>query len=472
MAISEARFPRNGIIHKRERPQFVVLTLLLAVPAACLIAIGSYQNRGTFQASWEELLVAAAAFSLLSVLDLQTSGGRTLSPDVPLLLAICLMFQPAVAGVVVFVSSLDKREFAGGLTVTRSLFNRLIGAILALVTSYVAHALPPPDRSAWQLGVSTIVCLLVLTVTNYLLVSIAGRVADGMPFLMTMHDLVLGRPVDFVITWTAWGLMGLLLVAAEQSIGWLAIIAFTGPALIGRQVLARSESALLAEAKAEGKQRAIEELSDHIFEERRDERERIASHLHDEVLQPLFQVSLMCDVVKQDSATGRLLDLDKDVPLLNLTIGAASKNLRGVIGRLRNSPIGVQGLASTLRRLGKDLETQTRIRISQSIEDVHVPDPTLQLTVYQVAKEALTNAVRHSRATQIQVLLSQDVDAIRLSVEDNGVGFDPSSSHQDHFGLLIMRERAEAAGGVLMIDSRFGEGTIVAARFPLGMDSP
>jgi signal transduction histidine kinase len=472
MAISEARFPRNGIIHKRERPQFVVLTLLLAVPAACLIAIGSYQNRGTFQASWEELLVAAAAFSLLSVLDLQTSGGRTLSPDVPLLLAICLMFQPAVAGVVVFVSSLDKREFAGGLTVTRSLFNRLIGAILALVTSYVAHALPPPDRSAWQLGVSTIVCLLVLTVTNYLLVSIAGRVADGMPFLMTMHDLVLGRPVDFVITWTAWGLMGLLLVAAEQSIGGLAIIAFTGPALIGRQVLARSESALLAEAKAEGKQRAIEELSDHIFEERRDERERIASHLHDEVLQPLFQVSLMCDVVKQDSATGRLLDLDKDVPLLNLTIGAASKNLRGVIGRLRNSPIGVQGLASTLRRLGKDLETQTRIRISQSIEDVHVPDPTLQLTVYQVAKEALTNAVRHSRATQIQVLLSQDVDAIRLSVEDNGVGFDPSSSHQDHFGLLIMRERAEAAGGVLMIDSRFGEGTIVAARFPLGMDSP
>jgi signal transduction histidine kinase len=175
----------------------------------------------------------------------------------------------------------------------------------------------------------------------------------------------------------------------------------------------------------------------------------------------------MCDVVKQDSATGRLLELDKDVPLLNLTIEAASKNLRGVIGRLRNSPIGVRGLASTLRRLGHDLETQTRVQIRESIDNVHIDDPTLQLTIYQVAKEALINAVRHSRAREIQVMLSQDLDAIRLSVADDGIGFDPRSSQQDHFGLLIMRERTEATGGVFLIDSRLGEGTIVAARFPL-----
>src|SRR5262249_48204460 len=156
---------------------------------------------------------------------------------------------------------------------------------------------------------------------------------------------------------------------------------------------------------------------------------------------PLYQVSLMCDVVKQDSATGRLLDLDKDVPLLNFTIGAASKNLRGVIGRLRNSPIGVRGLASTLRRFASDLEKQTRIHIAQSIEDIHIEETGLQLTIYQVAREALANSVRHSRAREIRVMLSQDVDAIRLSVEDDGVGFDPGASQQDHFGLLIMRER-------------------------------
>ena len=69
----------------------------------------------------QELVVSTAAFALLSVFDLQTTGGRTLSPDVPLLLAICLMFQPAVAGVIVFVGSLDRREFAGTLTMAGAL---------------------------------------------------------------------------------------------------------------------------------------------------------------------------------------------------------------------------------------------------------------------------------------------------------------------------------------------------------------
>jgi signal transduction histidine kinase len=71
----------------------------------------------------------------------------------------------------------------------------------------------------------------------------------------------------------------------------------------------------------------------------------------------------------------------------------------------------------------------------------------------------------------VHVRLSQDTDAIRLSVEDKGVGFDPRLAQQDHFGLLIMRERTESCGGVFLVDSRLGEGTIVAARFPLPGDS-
>src|SRR5690242_5950873 len=98
MAVSEARFAGSRIPRRRERPQFVLLTVLLAAPAAVLVAVGSYQNRGVFHASWEELAVATAAFGLLSAFDLQATEGQTLSPDVPLLLAICLMFQPAVAG--------------------------------------------------------------------------------------------------------------------------------------------------------------------------------------------------------------------------------------------------------------------------------------------------------------------------------------------------------------------------------------
>ena len=466
MAISETRIQRPGGFARRERTAFIFFTLFLALPVAAFVGVGAYGKRAALQSSWEEIVVWTLAFALLNLFDLKAWGGRILAPDVPVLLAICLTFPPAVAGLIAFVGTLDPREFSGQMTLSRSLFNRTQGAILAILPAAVAQLIPHSLGTTWWLTLSTASCLLVLTVANYVLISIGGQFADDTPFLQSVQNLVLGRPVDFATTWLAWGLLGMLLVAAESSIGTLAIVVFIGPALIGRQVLARSRSTLVAEANAEGKQRAVNELSSRIFDERRDERERIASHLHDEVLQPLYQVSLMCDVVKQDTVTGRLLELDKDVPLLNLTVSVASKNLRGVIGRLRNSPIGIRGLPSTLRGLVKDLEPQSKVDIRQAIEDVRIQDPALQLTIYQVAKEALTNAIRHARARRIHIRLMQDEDAVRLTVEDNGLGFDPRIAEQDHFGLLIMRERTESAGGVFLVDSRLGEGTIVAARFP------
>jgi signal transduction histidine kinase len=466
LAISETRIQRPGGFARRERTAFIFFTLFLALPVAAFVGVGAYGKRAALQSSWEEIVVWTLAFALLNLFDLKAWGGRILAPDVPVLLAICLTFPPALAGLIAFVGTLDPREFSGQMTLTRSLFNRTQGAILAILPAAVAQLIPHSLGTTWWLTLSTASCLLVLTVANYVLISIGGQFADDTPFLQSVQNLVLGRPVDFATTWLAWGLLGMLLVAAESSIGTLAIVAFIGPALIGRQVLARSRSTLVAEANAEGKQRAVNELSSRIFDERRDERERIASHLHDEVLQPLYQVSLMCDVVKQDTVTGRLLELDKDVPLLNLTVSVASKNLRGVIGRLRNSPIGIRGLPSTLRGLVKDLEPQSKVDIRQAIEDVRIQDPALQLTIYQVAKEALANAIRHARARRIHIRLMQDEDAVRLTVEDNGLGFDPRIAEQDHFGLLIMRERTESAGGVFLVDSRLGEGTIVAARFP------
>jgi signal transduction histidine kinase len=467
MATSQASVhDAKRFARRRERHSFLLFTLLLALPVATYVALGGYESRTSLQTSWEELTVWTLAFALLNVFDLPAWRGRTLAPDVPVLLAIGLTFPPATAGLIALVGTVDRREFAGRLTLTKSIFNRTQGAILAIVPASVARLIPRSIQEASRLALCTAVALVVLTVSNYALVSVAGKIADGTPILDSVRNLVLGRPIDFAMTWTGWGLMGMLLVAAHDSIGLLAIVAFTGPALIGRQVLERSKSALVAEANLEGKQRAITELSSRIFDERRDERQRIASHLHDEVLQPLYQVSLMCDVVKQDSAMGQLLELDKDIPLLNLTVGLASKNLRTVIGRLRNSPIGIRGLASTLRGLVRDLEGQSRVDIKQSIADVHIADSALQLTIYQVAKEALTNAVRHARASRIQVHLTQDMDAVRLSIEDNGGGFDPGTAKQDHFGLLIMHERTESVGGILLVDSRLGEGTIVAARFP------
>jgi len=89
------------------------------------------------------------------------------------------------------------------------------------------------------------------------------------------------------------------------------------------------------------------------------------------------------------------------------------------------------------------------------------------LLAYQVAREAIRNALRHARASAVTILVVDTEGDLRITVEDDGIGFDPDSvDQQTHFGLALMRERIEIAGGVLYVDSRFGEGTRVIAKLP------
>jgi signal transduction histidine kinase len=89
------------------------------------------------------------------------------------------------------------------------------------------------------------------------------------------------------------------------------------------------------------------------------------------------------------------------------------------------------------------------------------------LLAYQVAREAIRNALRHARASAVTILVADTEGDLRITVEDDGVGFDPDSvDQQTHFGLALMRERIQIAGGVLYVDSRFGEGTRIIAKLP------
>ena len=91
----------------------------------------------------------------------------------------------------------------------------------------------------------------------------------------------------------------------------------------------------------------------------------------------------------------------------------------------------------------------------------------MQLLAYQVAREALRNALRHSNASVIKVDVSDREGDLRISVEDDGVGFDPDSINTHvHFGLGLIRERVELVGGVLQIESMRGQGTLIVAKLP------
>jgi signal transduction histidine kinase len=224
----------------------------------------------------------------------------------------------------------------------------------------------------------------------------------------------------------------------------------------------------MAEMIAE-KTRVLLAVSERIAEERRDERLTIAAGIHDEVLPPLYKVHLMGQVIRRDLDNGQLLALEDDIPDLLRAADSANDAMRLLIRDLRHSPLGPGGLEETLRLLVSHLQHDAAPRIHLELSAI-AGSPVVQLLAYQVAREAIKNAIRHASAANIWIRVGvQDTD-LRVVVEDDGVGFDPPEVDRDnHFGLQIMRERVELAGGVFLVVSRPAAGCQVVARFPSEM---
>src|SRR5262249_49983114 len=155
----------------------------------------------------------------------------------------------------------------------------------------------------------------------------------------------------FALSFGVWGVLGAMLVTMYLEIGPWSLTAFLAPVLLGRQMLVRSQMLVDTTAAYRSRERAISEISKRIRDERRDERRLIAADLHDEVLQPLFKVSLMAQVLKEDLSRGKLLELDQDLPELLTAADLASGSLRDLIRDIRQSSLGRGGLAPALSRL-------------------------------------------------------------------------------------------------------------------------
>jgi signal transduction histidine kinase len=445
----------------------LLFTASVTLPLLAGLAWELSTTRDLVSTKWPELLVWAGALALLNLLDLGNVHGKRLTPDVPVAVAAAVILSPALVGLVAFIGTLDSRELRGQISITRAIFNRSQVAISLSAASLITHAWPtPPHGGVAGIAIHTFVALAISTALNYWLVGIMSLIIDGGSFPQLFSNLRLGRLDDFLVTWSAWGIMALLLVAAYGAISTWTIIVFCVPAVLGRQVLERSERALRAEAELDAKSAVVELLSDRISSERRDERLRISAHLHDEIMQPLFQVSLLCTVVEEDLTGGMLLAMEDDVPALKAACDQAALAVRRAVTDLRNSPVGLRGLSETLIGFVRELQAQTPVQIRFQVKDLGDPSESIQLAVYQVAREALLNAVHHSKARTVSIELARDKEFVRLSVEDDGVGFDPQFSERSRFGLLIMKERTEGVGGTLYVDTALGEGTIVAARFP------
>lgn len=412
-----------------------------------------------------ELIPWLVLIVVVNLLPVEGWQSTNLSVDVPIAVAATLVLSPIQTGAVLFLGAFDLRELRGTISPTKAVFNRSQIALADYCGALAAHAFTEtPSHSDFVIPLA-LISLAAMAAANYLLVGVVLSVEQRIPFREVVRRLRLGTAFDYALTFVAWGVLGAMLAVLYERLGALALAAFLAPTFMARQTLMKSEMYLRFKRAYRAREEAVHELARRTQEERADERRIIAADLHDEVLQPLFKVSLMGQVLKADLSSGRLLDLDRDVPELLDAADAATTTLRGVIGNLRHSPLGMTGLTSALKTLIRTAQGPTRAHIHSDVAFVET-DHRRQLAVYQIAKEALANSLEHSGADEIWIELSESDTAIRLAIRDNGSGFDPYTEKPGHYGLHIMRERAATVNGHLLVEPVRNRGTTVTLTLP------
>ena len=230
---------------------------------------------------------------------------------------------------------------------------------------------------------------------------------------------------------------------------------------------------LFMEAQATG--RRLQAVSRRLLEVQEAERRHLSRELHDEVGQALTAVKMNLQMLRRQSAppqaTGRL---DESIGLVDRIL----QGVRQLSLDLRPSLLDDLGLAAALRWYVSAQAERSGIAANVVTEPLpdHLPIAT-STTCFRVAQEAVTNALRHAKATRITVRLRCEGKELEVSVGDNGVGFDVSDARRRAMqgaaaGLLGLEERVQLAGGRSSIVSVPGWGTILHAWLPLSTPSP
>ncbi len=209
------------------------------------------------------------------------------------------------------------------------------------------------------------------------------------------------------------------------------------------------------------------ELTEQVrFSAVTEERQRLARELHDAVSQQLFAISMTA------TALGRTLEKDFDkakrqVSLIEEMASVAQSEMRALLLHLR--PVHLEGkrLSQGLQELLLELKTKVPIDISFDMDESIQLSKGIEDHLFRIVQEALSNTLRHSKADKLEVRLNQRNETVRLSVKDNGIGFDLDQQKHTSYGLVSMKERVIEVGGDLNIITAPGKGTRIDIRVPL-----
>lgn len=196
-----------------------------------------------------------------------------------------------------------------------------------------------------------------------------------------------------------------------------------------------------------------------------EERQKLARNLHDAINQSLFSAGLIAEVLPRlwerepDEARRSLEDLRR------LTRGALAE-MRSLLVELRPSALTDTDLGDLLRLLGNAFTGRTNIPVAVNVTGEAMLPAETQVVLYRICQEALNNIAKHAKASQVEIDVLHEPSAFELYIRDDGRGFDTTEQMPSgHYGLSMMRERAETVGAFLTIRSQVGQGTEIAIRW-------
>lgn len=236
--------------------------------------------------------------------------------------------------------------------------------------------------------------------------------------------------------------------------------------VIDREILRLHEKIMLISEEAVSASQQASTISEETREEiLENERHRIARELHDSVSQQLFAAAMLLSTIQENK---ELLsdNIKPQITLIGDIIGDAQSEMRALLLHLRPIKLDGKSLKEGIEQLLLELKSKVPITISHDIEDIKLTE-VVEDHLFRIVQELLSNVLRHSRASELEVYLKKTEDFYQLRFIDDGKGFDMTQKKDSGFGLRNIQERIAGLGGNVRIISFPDQGTSVEIRIPL-----
>jgi signal transduction histidine kinase len=217
-------------------------------------------------------------------------------------------------------------------------------------------------------------------------------------------------------------------------------------------------------------QRNLRRMARQVLSAQEEERKQISRELHDQVVQTLVGINVQLSALSKGAADN-LSTLQGKIARTQKLVEHSVNEVHRFARELRPAVLDDLGLIPALHAYSKNLASRHKLKIQLTVFAGVEELPSAKRTVlYRVAQEALTNVVRHARASQASVIINRISGTIRMEISDNGGAFPVEktlrSNSNKRLGLIGMMERIEMIGGSLVITSAPGVGTTVRAEIP------